>query len=61
VVPGTVSVSIHDAFIEILVVVGVVVIVLLAGRDARALSMEEAAPVAERRVPTPAQNKDVRL
>jgi hypothetical protein len=41
VIPGTVSVSIHDAFIALLVVVGVVVIALLAWRDARALSVED--------------------
>jgi hypothetical protein len=41
VISGTVSVSIHDAFIALLVVVGVVVIALLACRDARAPSMED--------------------
>jgi archaetidylinositol phosphate synthase len=41
VIPGTVSVSIHDAFIALLVVLGVVVIALLAWRDARALSVED--------------------
>jgi archaetidylinositol phosphate synthase len=41
VIPGTVSVSIHDAFIALLVVAGVVVIALLAWRDARALSAED--------------------
>jgi archaetidylinositol phosphate synthase len=40
-IPGTVSISIHDAFIAVLVVVGVVVIALLAWRDARALSVED--------------------
>jgi archaetidylinositol phosphate synthase len=39
--PGRDSVSIHDAFIALLVVVGVVVIALLAWRDARALSVED--------------------
>jgi hypothetical protein len=41
VIPGTVSVSIHDVFIALLVVVSVAVIVLLAWRDTRALSMED--------------------
>jgi archaetidylinositol phosphate synthase len=41
VIPGTVSVSIHDAFIALLVVLGVVVIALLAWRDARGLSVED--------------------
>jgi hypothetical protein len=41
VIPGTVSVSFHDAFIALLVVPGVVVIVLLAWRDTRALSTED--------------------
>jgi archaetidylinositol phosphate synthase len=39
--PGRGSVSIHDVFIALLVVVGVVVIALLAWRDARALSVED--------------------
>jgi len=41
VIPGTVSAAIHDVFIALLVVVGVVVIPLFAWRDARALSMED--------------------
>jgi archaetidylinositol phosphate synthase len=40
-IPGTVPVFIHDAFIALLVVVGVVVIALLAWRDARTLSEED--------------------
>ena len=40
-IPGTVSVSIREAFIALLAVVGVVVIVLLAWRDARRVSMED--------------------
>jgi archaetidylinositol phosphate synthase len=39
--PGERSVSIHDAFIAILAASGVVVIALLAWRDARVLSMED--------------------
>jgi archaetidylinositol phosphate synthase len=40
-IPGTVSITLHDAFIALLVVVGVIVIALLAWRDARALSVED--------------------
>jgi archaetidylinositol phosphate synthase len=39
--PGTGSVSIHDAFIALLAASGVVVIALLAWRDARALGVED--------------------
>ena len=39
--PGGGSVSIHDAFIALLAASGVVVIALLAWRDARALSVED--------------------
>jgi hypothetical protein len=39
--PGTGSVSIHDAFIALLTASGIVVIALLAWRDARALSVED--------------------
>jgi archaetidylinositol phosphate synthase len=41
VIPGTVSVTIHDAFIALLAASGVVVIALLAWRDAQALSVED--------------------
>jgi phosphatidylglycerophosphate synthase len=40
-IPGTGTVSIHDAFIALLVVMGVAVIALLAWRDARVLSVED--------------------
>jgi len=39
--PGDSSISIHDAFIAMLAASGVVVIALLAWRDARALSAED--------------------
>ena len=39
--PGSGSVSIHDAFIALLAATGVVVIALLAWRDARVLNVED--------------------